>query len=134
MVTAQCDKIDIARILIERIDGVVAKARVSTLALANGVLERWASDAPEKGEGRCEIQIIFEDGFRYHGRIGLKRSQKRISLARHLRQQFAELARPQPARGAKKAAEPEPENHAMIHAANPSVCLALEDMLARYDI
>lgn len=57
------DKIDIARILIERLDGVVAQARVSTLALANAVLERWAKDAPEKGEGQCEIQIIFEDGF-----------------------------------------------------------------------
>jgi hypothetical protein len=123
------DKIDIARILIERIDGVVAQARVSTLALANAVLERWAMDAPEKGEGQCQIQIIFEDGFRYQSHIGLSRSQKRISLARLLRQQLLAMTTPKTGqRKRKNVAGP------ISSITMPAIQLNPEIMLARYDI
>ncbi|WP_151638694.1 hypothetical protein [Noviherbaspirillum aerium] len=129
MIIEHCDKIDIARILIERIDGVVMRARVSTLALANAVLERWANDAPEKGEGQCQIQIIFEDGFQYQSRIGLKRSQKRISLARHLRQQLSAMATPQSGRRKKKI-----DSEAAVCLVQPGPAFSVEAMLARYDI
>lgn len=128
MVIEHCDKIDIARILIERIDGVVAQARVSTLALANKVLERWANDAPEKGEGQCQIQIIFEDGFQYRSRIGLKRSQKRISLAKHLRQQLLTMA------ASKTSRRKKDEGDAIVSMTQPAPSLSVEAMLARYDI
>jgi hypothetical protein len=129
VVIEHCDKIDIARILIERIDGVVAQARVSTLALANTVLERWASDAPEKGEGRCRIQIIFEDGFQYRSHIGLKRSQKRISLARVIRQQLLAMTAPHGYRRKKKE-----DSSIAVGSPYPGLPLTADAMLARYDI
>lgn len=129
MVIEPCDKIDIARILIERIDGVVMQARVSTLVLANAVLERWAADAPEKGEGQCQIQIVFEDGFQYRSRIGLKRSQKRISLAKLLRQQLLAMTSPQPNRRKKKDG-----GSITIDAPYFALPLTADAMLARYDI
>lgn len=129
MVIEPCDKIDIARILIERIDGVVMQARVSTLVLANAVLERWAADAPEKGEGQCQIQIVFEDGFQYRSRIGLKRSQKRISLAKLLRQQLLAMTSPQPNRRKKKDG-----SSITIEAPYFALPLTADAMLARYDI
>ncbi|KRB81052.1 hypothetical protein [Noviherbaspirillum sp. Root189] len=129
MVIEHGDKIDIARILIERIDGVVAQARVSTLALANAVLERWASDAPEQGERQCQIQITFEDGFQYHSRIDLKRSQKRISLARHLREQLLAMTAPQTGRRKKRD-----DSDAAAGITQPGRSLSVEAMLARYDI
>jgi hypothetical protein len=129
LVIEPCDKIDIARILIERIDGVVMQARVSTLVLANAVLERWAADAPEKGEGQCQIQIVFEDGFQYRSRIGLKRSQKRISLAKLLRQQLLAMTSPQPNRRKKKDG-----SSITIEAPYFALPLTADAMLARYDI
>lgn len=129
MVIEQSDKIDIARILMKRIDGVVAQARVSTLVLANAVLERWAAEAPEKGEGQCQIQIVFEDGFQYRSQIGLKRSQKRISLAKLLRQQLIAMAAPQQARRKKKT-----DNNITVSLLAPLLPLSAEAMLARYDI
>lgn len=59
---------------------------------ANAVLESWTDGAPESGNEQCDIQIIFEDGFEYHGRYRLNKSQKRISLSRYVRKQLAELA------------------------------------------
>jgi len=125
------DKIDIARILIERIDGAVAQARVSTLALANAVLERWAKDAPENGEGQCQIQIIFEDGVQYQSHIGLSRSQKRISLAKLLRQQLSAMAAPKTGQRKTKDVAGLISN---IDIALPTIPLNAEIMLARYDI
>jgi hypothetical protein len=128
LVIEQSDKIDIARILMKRIDGVVAQARVSTLGLANAVLERWAAEAPEKGEGHCQIQIVFEDGFQYRSQIGLKRSQKRISLAKHLRQQLLGKAPPQTGRRRTD------DSHSVAIFPSPAPSLTVEAMLARYDI
>jgi len=124
-----CDKIDVARILIERIDGVVAQARVSTLALANAVLERWAADTPEKGEGQCQIQIVFEDGFQYRSQIGLKRTQKRISLAKLVRQQLAAMTNFHAGRRTKKDV-----NGFVISLPQMALPLSVDAMLARYDI
>ncbi len=129
LVIDPCDKIDIARIIMERIDGVVAQARVSTLGLANTVLERWASDMPEAGEGQCQIQIIFEDGFQYRSQVGLSRSQKRISLAKVLRQQLASMAAPD-----KNQRKRKDRTGPITTIAQPTLSLPVDAMLARYDI
>jgi hypothetical protein len=87
------EKVDISRILIQRVDGSSTKARVSSMEAANNVLERWANGIPEDANDRCDFQIVFEDGFRYRGRYRLHKSDKRISLARHVRKQLAALAK-----------------------------------------
>jgi len=129
LVIEPCDKIDIARILMERIDGVVAQARVSTLSLADTVLERWASDVPEAGEGQCQIQIIFEDGFQYRSQFGLIRSPRRISLAKVLRQQLTIMASPD-----KRPRKRKERTGPITAIAQPSLSLNADAMLARYDI
>jgi hypothetical protein len=86
------EKVDISRIMIERIDGVPAKARVSSIDAANRVLDTWADRAPPTGTGVCEFEILFEDGLRYQGHYKLNKTQKRISLARYVRKQLAALA------------------------------------------
>lgn len=96
-----CEKVDISRIHIQRVDGSTTKARVSSIEAANNVLERWADCAPDSGNDQCDFQIVFEDGFRYHGHFHLSKSQKRISLARHVRKHLTALA----TKGAKKARE-----------------------------
>ena len=87
-----CEKVDISRILIQRVDGPASKARVSSLEAANNVLESWADRAPEYGNDQCDFQIVFEDGFRYQGHYHLNKSQKRISLGRHVRKQLTAMA------------------------------------------
>jgi hypothetical protein len=122
------DKIDVARILIERVDGRYSHARVSSVAAANIVLENWAQDAPEEGEDECNIKIVFEDGFQYRSCMTLRRSQKRISLARHVRQQLKEKASPKRSRRL---------NDQEIHHCNISDAnnfLSAETMLHQYDI
>jgi len=97
------EKVDVSRVLIQRVEGLPTKARVSSLDAANAVLERWANCAPDSGHDRCDLQIVFEDGFRYHEHFHLKKSQKRISLARHVRKQLTELAT---IPGVKKTSKP----------------------------
>lgn len=87
-----CEKVDISRILIERVDGLPSKARVSSIEAANRVLDSWADGAPDTGYDQCDFQIVFEDGFRYSGHYQLNKSRKRISLARYVRKQLIELA------------------------------------------
>lgn len=87
-----CEKVDISRILIQRLEGSPATARVSSMEAANTVLEHWSDHVPDVGNGDCDFEIVFEDGFRYHGHYRLNKSQKRISLSRHVRKQLAALA------------------------------------------
>jgi hypothetical protein len=86
------EKVDISRIMIERVDGVSAKARVSSIDAANRVLDNWADRVPASGAGVCDFEILFEDGFRYQGHFRLNKTQKRVSLARYVRKQLAALA------------------------------------------
>jgi hypothetical protein len=88
-----CEKVDVSRILIRRVEGQPSKARVSSMEAANRVLGSWADCAPESGYDQCDFQIVFEDGFQYKGHYHLNKSQKRISLARHVRKQLATLAK-----------------------------------------
>lgn len=101
------EKVDVSRILIQRVEGLPSKARVSSMEAANTVLESWADCAPESGHDQCDFQIVFEDGFRYQGHFHLNKSQKRISLARHVRRQLTALAsRTSVRKSTKKLDEP----------------------------
>jgi hypothetical protein len=90
--TDVCEKVDISRIVIQRVQGVPSKARVSSIEAANRVLGEWADGVSDSAHDQCDFQIVFEDGFRYHGHYHLNKSEKRISLARHVRKQLAALA------------------------------------------
>ena len=94
------EKVDVSRILIQRVKGLPSKARVSSMEAANRVLDEWADCAPDSGFDRCDLQIVFEDGFRYHGQYHLNRTEKRISLSRHVRKQLTAMAK------AKRVAKP----------------------------
>jgi hypothetical protein len=83
----------VSRILIQRSDGMHSKARVSTIQAADQVLESWVEGASEREDNQCDVQIVFEDGFRYRSRFALRRTQKRISLARHVRGELSALAK-----------------------------------------
>lgn len=87
------EKVDVSRVLIERVDGLSSKARVSSIEAANNVLESWADATPEAANDECDFQIVFEDGFRYHGHLRLNKCQKRISLGRHVRKHLTALAK-----------------------------------------
>lgn len=102
-----CEKVDVSRILIQRVDGLPSKARVSSIEAANNVLESWADDTPDTENEQCDFQIVFEDGFRYYGHFHLNKSQKRISLSRHVRKHLTALAK---AASGKKAARAEQED------------------------
>ncbi|WP_148415716.1 hypothetical protein [Noviherbaspirillum massiliense] len=83
---------EVSRVVIERLDGMPSKARVTSIEAANKVLDNWASCAPESGYDQCDFQILFEDGFRYQGHYPLSKTQKRVSLSRHIRKQLTALA------------------------------------------
>jgi hypothetical protein len=87
-----CEKVDISRILIQRVQGLPSKARVSSIEAANRVLGNWAGRASDSGYEQCDFQIVFEDGFRYQGHYHLNKSEKPVSLARHVRKQLRALA------------------------------------------
>ena len=93
METEVCEKFDIARIMIQRVQGSPSNARVSSIEAANRVLNSWADRAPDFGHEQCHFQIVFEDGFRYQGHFQLSKTAKRNSLAGHIRKQLTALAK-----------------------------------------
>ena len=93
MNTDLVEKVDVSRILIQRVDGLSSKARVTSIEAANNVLESWADTTAETANDQCDFQIVFEDGFRYQGHLRLNKCQKRISLSRHVRKQLTALAK-----------------------------------------
>lgn len=108
METDVTEKVDIARILIERVDGLPSKARVSSLEAANKVLDEWSDCAPDTGYDQCDFQIVFEDGFRYQGHYLLNKSTKRVSLARHVRKHLMALAKRADAEDAETETDDKP--------------------------
>lgn len=86
------EKVDVSRILIQRVEGMATNARVSSMEAANAVLERWADGAAASGQEKCDVQIVFEDGFRIRGHYNLAKSRKRVSLSRYVRKQLTALA------------------------------------------
>ena len=86
------EKIDIARVLLQRVGSLPANARVTSLEAANAVLEAWQSGSTIPSQDRCDVQIIFEDGFLYRARYHLKKPPKHVSLSRQVRKQLSALA------------------------------------------
>jgi hypothetical protein len=86
------EKVDVSKIELETVDGARANARVTSMEAANNVLERWLADEQDARNAECEVHIVFEDGFQLHSRYPLTRSDKRVSLARHLRKQLNSMA------------------------------------------
>lgn len=86
------EKIDISRVLLQRVQGAPANARVTSLEAANAVLEAWQDSGTGASQDRCDFQIVFEDGFLYQARYHLKKPQKHVSLSRHVRKQLIALA------------------------------------------
>lgn len=107
MNTDLCEKVDVSRIVIQRVDGLASKARVSSIEAANNVLESWADSTPEAENDQCDFQIVFEDGFRYQGHLRLNKCQKRISLSRHVRKQLTALAKTSGSRRSTRASKEE---------------------------
>lgn len=102
-----CEKVDVSRIVIQRVDGLASKARVSSIEAANNVLESWADSTDETENDQCDFQIVFEDGFRYQGHLRLNKCQKRISLSRHVRKQLTALAKTSGGRRTTRASKEE---------------------------
>ena len=86
------DKVDITCVLVYRLTTLPAKAKVASLRAASEVLENWANCITDSGHALCDIEIVFEDGCRYNERYDLMRSQKRVSLSRHVRRQLVVAA------------------------------------------
>lgn len=129
-----CEKVDVSRVLIQRVDGVPSKARVSSIEAANKVLDSWADCAPDSGYDQCDFQIVFEDGFRYQGHYHLNRSQKRASLARHVRKQLAALATADEAKPAKAAKVETDEERPVISLIGADVAESAKIALDHYNI
>jgi hypothetical protein len=87
------DKVDISRILMQRDARSSSTARVLSLDAADAVLAGWAKGMLAAGDDLCNVEIVFEDGFRYHGHYPLTPSEKRVSLSRHVRRHLTELAK-----------------------------------------
>lgn len=92
LTTDVIDKVDVSKIELETVDGAHANARVTSMEAANTVLERWSADEGAPAAVECEVRIVFEDGFHIRSRYPLVRSDKRVSLARHVRRQLSNLA------------------------------------------
>jgi hypothetical protein len=86
------DKVEITCVLVQRLTTLPAKAKVASLRAASEVLESWANCIPDSRLELCDIEIVFEDGCRYNERYDLMRSQKRVSLSRHVRKQLTAAA------------------------------------------
>jgi hypothetical protein len=89
--TQSSDKVDVSRILIHSVDGPASTARVSSMEAANSVLLDWAHDQSGTTPLACEVEIVFEDGLRYHSRYRLQDRAKGVSLNRHVRRQLAAM-------------------------------------------
>lgn len=95
MATQSSEKVDISRILIHSLDGSASSARVTSIEAANSVLQGWAHGKPGLHLGECEVEIVFEDGLRYHGHYRLNEQEKGISLARYIRRRLTVMAKSQ---------------------------------------
>lgn len=101
------DKVDISRILINRVDGIASAARVTTLEAADHVLRAWVEDIAEETTCRCAVQIVFEDGGQLHSQLDFDKRHKRLSLARQVRKQLSALtATPKTGKKQEPAAPP----------------------------
>jgi hypothetical protein len=128
---AVCEKIDVARIVMECPDGMSAKARVSTIQAANHILKSWIDTTPEAGGQVCNVKIIFEDGLQYRSQLTLDRSRQRFCLARHLRKELT------PSRSGKRRAKTHQTSEgtsSILQAGADETGKSVVPSLDRYDI
>ena len=123
------EKVDISRILIHCADRPASVARVTSVEAANQVLRNWAQDTSATKSAECEVEIVFEDGLRYHSHYPLKEQEKSVSLSRHLRRQLVAMSKGKCVKKAQQAA-----NDAFSHAGNRNPAECAEELLAHYNI
>jgi hypothetical protein len=123
------EKVDIARILIHSVDGPASTARVSSMEAANSVLQSWVHDQSGTVPAACEVEILFEDGLRYHSHYPLKEQEKGVSLNRHVRRQLAAMTK---TRLVNKGLQP--ANDSIICPDQRDATECAKAMLAHYNI
>jgi hypothetical protein len=97
-------KIDVARVTLERVEGIRARACVTSMQAADVVLKNWSRTAPEFGYDKCDFSIDYEDGQRYVGRFDLTAAPESvIHLADHIRRNLLHITgRKKPANWTKE--------------------------------
>ncbi len=123
------EKVDVSRIFIHRPDDRASIARVTSIEAANNVLRNWAQDTSGPEPTECEVEIVFEDGTRYHSHYPLKEQEKNVSLGRHVRRQLTALSK----RKYAKAAEPS-ANDSSIRPATRDPVECAQALLEHYNI
>lgn len=123
------DKVDVSRIFIHRPDSTASVARVTSVEAANAVLRNWAQDASGSQPAECEVEIVFEDGLRYHSHYPLNDQEKTVSLSRHLRRQLTAMSK-------GKCAKPNSicANDSFIHAGDRDPAECAQELLEHYNI
>ncbi|MDP3842609.1 MAG: hypothetical protein Q8Q81_08430 [Oxalobacteraceae bacterium] len=80
------EKIDVARIIIERVGTFTAKAAVTSMAAANHVLRKWSHTVLNEGHDTCDFLIVFEDGKTFNGQYDLLPYNENFrNLSQHIR-------------------------------------------------
>lgn len=123
------EKVDVSRIFIHRPDDRASVARVTSVEAANYVLRNWAQDRSGSAPAECEVEIVFEDGLRYHGHYPLKEQEKNVSLSRHVRRQLTAMTKARCMNKERRAA-----NDAFSHADKRDPAECAEEILAHYNI
>lgn len=123
------EKVDVSRIFIHRPDDRGSVARVTSIEAANNVLRNWAQNASGPEPTECEVEIVFEDGMRYHSHYPLKEEEKNVSLGRHVRRQLTAMTKGK----YSKAAEPS-ANDPFMHAPDRNPVECAQEMLEHYNI
>jgi hypothetical protein len=123
------EKVDISRILIHSVEGPASTARVTSMEAANSILQKWAHDQSGMLPSECEVEIVFEDGLRYHSHYRLKDQDKGVSLNRHVRRRLAAMTKPERIKRTE-----EPANDAIISPDERDTVECAKAMLARYNI
>lgn len=123
------DKVDVSRIFIHRPDSSASVARVTSVEAANTVLRNWAQDMAGPLPAACEVEIVFEDGLRYHSHYQLNDQEKTISLSRHLRRQLTAMSKGKCAKPNSPCA-----NDSFMHAGDRNSVECAQELLEHYNI
>jgi hypothetical protein len=123
------EKVDVSRIFIHRPDSRASVARVTSLEAANMVLRNWAQDASGPMPADCEVEVVFEDGLRYHSHYPLREQEKNVSLGRHLRRRLTAMTK-----GKYPKSDQQSANDSFMHAGNRDPAECAQELLEHYNI
>lgn len=123
------DKVDVSRVFIHRPDRSASVARVTSLEAANTVLRNWAQDTSGPMPAQCEVEVVFEDGLRYHSRYPLREQEKNVSLGRHLRRRLTAMTK-----GKYSKADEQSANDSFMHAGDRDPVECAHELLEHYNI